>query len=66
MVARRLEKITILDKVAETVAKPKNAKISSSKLNVKVQNICIKPLLNSLNASTNYISTKNITLAFKK
>jgi hypothetical protein len=28
-----------LEKVAQTVAKPKNAKIFSSKLNLKVQNI---------------------------
>jgi hypothetical protein len=46
-VTRRLgEKIAqILDKVAKTVAKPKNAK-TSSKLNLKAQDICIKPLLN--------------------
>jgi hypothetical protein len=28
-----------LEKVAQTVAKPKNAKIFSSKLNLKIQNI---------------------------
>jgi hypothetical protein len=41
-------KITqILEKVAQTVAKPKNAKISSSKLNLKIQNINIRPPFNS-------------------
>jgi hypothetical protein len=35
----------IMEKEAQTVAKPKNIKISSSK--VKVPNIFIKPLLNS-------------------
>jgi hypothetical protein len=34
-----------LRKLAKTVAKPKIAKISTSKLNLKVQNIYIKPLL---------------------
>jgi hypothetical protein len=33
----------ILDKVAKTVAKQKNAKTSSWRLNLKVQNIYIKP-----------------------
>ncbi len=33
------------EKVAQTVAKPRNAKISSSKLNLKIQNINIRPLL---------------------
>jgi hypothetical protein len=33
----------IMDKVAKIVAKPKNAKTSSSRLNLKVQNIYIKP-----------------------
>jgi hypothetical protein len=43
---RRLEKIAqILEKVAKTVAKPKNAKISPSKVNLKVLNIYNKPLL---------------------
>ncbi len=37
----------IKEKVAKTVGKPKNAKSSSSKLNLTVQNIYIKPLLNS-------------------
>ncbi len=36
-----------LGKVAKKVAKQKNAKISSSKLNLKVQIIYIKTLLNS-------------------
>jgi hypothetical protein len=34
-----------LDKVAKTVGKTKKAKISTSKLNFKVQNIYIKPIL---------------------
>jgi hypothetical protein len=34
-----------LEKVAKTVAKPRNVKISTAKLNLKFQNICIKPLL---------------------
>jgi hypothetical protein len=34
-------------KVAQTIAKLKNAKAFSSKFNWKVQNIFIKPLLNS-------------------
>jgi hypothetical protein len=42
------EKITqFLEKVAKAVAKPKNTKISSSKLNLKVQIVYNKPLLNS-------------------
>jgi hypothetical protein len=45
-VTRRLGKIAqILEKVAKTVAKPKMAKISSSKVNLRVQNIYINPLL---------------------
>jgi hypothetical protein len=45
----RLGKITkILEKEAQTVAKPKNARILASKLNLKVQNIYIKPLLKYL------------------
>ncbi len=31
--------------VAQTASKQKNAKISTSKLHLKVQNICIKPLV---------------------
>jgi hypothetical protein len=44
-VTRRLDKqfTQILEKVAQTIAKSRNAKISSSKLNLKVQNIFIKP-----------------------
>jgi hypothetical protein len=34
-------------KVAKTIVKLKNAKVFSSKLNWKVQNVFIKPLLNS-------------------
>jgi hypothetical protein len=34
-----------LEKVAKIVAKPRNVKISTAKLNLKFQNICIKPLL---------------------
>ncbi len=42
------EKFAIsLEKVTKTVAKIKKAKISSSKLNLKAQNIDIQPLLNS-------------------
>ncbi len=37
------------EKVAQTVAKSKNAKTSPSKLNLKVQKIYTKPLLNSYN-----------------
>jgi hypothetical protein len=40
-----------LEKEAKAVAKSKNAKISLSKLNLKVQNIYIKPLLNSCNTN---------------
>ncbi len=39
----------ICEKVAKLFAKPINAQISSLKLNLKVQNINIKPLLNSKN-----------------
>ncbi len=38
----------ILEKVAKTVAKQKNAEMYTSKLNLEVQNIYIKPLLNPL------------------
>jgi hypothetical protein len=50
---RRLGKICPnLEKVAKTVAKPnKNAKTSSSKLNLKVQIIYIYPLLKFQNAN---------------
>jgi hypothetical protein len=49
-VIRRLGKIVqILEKVAKTIAKPKNTKISSPKINLKVQNIYIELLLNSKN-----------------
>ncbi len=45
--AKILENFTkILEKVAKTVTKQKNPKISTSKLNLKVQNIYIIPLLN--------------------
>jgi hypothetical protein len=40
-----------LEKVAKTVAEPKNAKISTSKMNLKVQNIYIKPLLKHKNTN---------------
>ncbi len=36
-----------LEKVGQTIAKSRNANISSPKLNLNVQNIFIKPLLNS-------------------
>jgi len=39
----------IFEKVAKTVAAPKNAKISASKLILKVQNIYIKLLLKPKN-----------------
>ena len=39
----------ILEKVAKTVAKAKVANISTSKLNLKAQNIYIKPLLKPKN-----------------
>jgi hypothetical protein len=43
---RRLEKIAqILEKVAKTVAKPKNAKILTSKFKLTVQKIYDNPLL---------------------
>jgi hypothetical protein len=38
------KKCPSFEKVAYTVAKGKNSKISTSKLNLKVQNIYIKPL----------------------
>jgi hypothetical protein len=38
----------ILEKVAKTVAKQTNAEMSTSKLNLEVQNIYIKPLSNPL------------------
>jgi hypothetical protein len=42
------EKIAqIWEKEAKTIAKLKNAKAFSSKLNWKVQNVFIKPLLNT-------------------
>jgi hypothetical protein len=43
-VTRNLKK-PILRKVAKAVAKPKNVKISASKLTFKVQNSYIKPSL---------------------
>ncbi len=48
-VTRRLDKkvAQIWGKVAQTIAKSRNAKIYSSKLNLKVQTIFTKPLLNS-------------------
>jgi hypothetical protein len=42
----------ILEKVPKTVAKPKSAKISTSKLNLKVQNIFLKPPQNTYNNHT--------------
>jgi hypothetical protein len=50
-VTRRLRKkfAQICEKVAKLFAKPINAQISSLKLNLKVRNINIKPLLNSKN-----------------
>jgi hypothetical protein len=45
-------------KVAKTVAKPKIDKMSTSKLNLKAQNIYIKPLLKTKNAFNKpYIQT---------
>jgi hypothetical protein len=40
----------IFPKVAQTVSKPKKAKIFETKLNLKAQNIYIKPLLKPYNA----------------
>jgi hypothetical protein len=40
----------MFQKVAKTVAKLSNAKISASKLNLKVQNVYIKPLFKHQNA----------------
>ena len=49
-VTRRFEKnCPIFQKVAKTVSKPKNAKISTTKLNLKAQNINNKPLLKPKN-----------------
>jgi hypothetical protein len=44
-----------LEKVAKTVAEPKNAKISTSELKLKVQNIPFKPLFNLNIPSANHI-----------
>jgi hypothetical protein len=67
-VTRRLGKkfTQILEKVAKTVNKPKNAKISSSKLNLKVQNKNIKLLLNSSNTYNKSYFPKILAGAFKK
>jgi hypothetical protein len=43
----------IFVKEAKIVVKPKIAKISTSKLNLKAQNICIKPLLKPKEPPTN-------------
>jgi len=45
-VTRRLEKnLPNFQKIAQKVAKSKKAKISTTKHNLKAQNICNKPLL---------------------
>jgi hypothetical protein len=45
-VTRRLEKnLPILKKIAQKSCRVKKAKISATKLNLKAQNIYIKPLL---------------------
>ncbi len=56
----------ILEKVAQTVAKAKNNKISKSKLDLKVQNIYMKSFLTLKIPKTNNIFTQKITQAFKK
>jgi hypothetical protein len=56
----------ILEKVAQTVAKAKNDKISKSKLDLKVQNIYMKSFLTLKIPKTNNIFTQKITQAFKK
>jgi len=56
----------IMEKEAQTVAKPKNIKISSSKVNMKVPNIFIKPLLNSQNTNNKSKFLQKIAWAFKK
>jgi hypothetical protein len=43
-----------LQKVAKAVAKPKNAKIPTSKLNLKVRNIYIKPFVKPENTYKNH------------
>jgi hypothetical protein len=47
-----------LEKVAKTVTKPKIANIPTPKLNLKVQNIYVKPLLNPKN-TCNKLQTTN-------
>jgi hypothetical protein len=56
----------ILGKVAKTIAKLKNAKVFSSKLNWKVQNVFINPLLNSLNTCNKRYFYQKKSWAFKK
>jgi hypothetical protein len=51
----------ILEKVAKTVTKPKIAKISTTKLNLKVQNIYIKQLLKPKNTCNKpYFNTADL------
>jgi hypothetical protein len=53
--------VQILEKVAKTIAKPKNAKVFSSKLNFKVPKVFAKPLLNSLDTyNKQYFPQKNL------
>ncbi len=46
---RATRRFEIFQKVVQTVSKPKKAKISTTKLNLKVQNTYNKPLLKPLN-----------------
>jgi hypothetical protein len=55
-------------KSSQTVYEPKNAKIDTAKLNLKVRNICSKPLLKLKNANnkqcfeTDYLGQNVINL----
>ncbi len=56
----------ILEKVAQTVAKAKNYKISKSKLDLKVQNVYMKSFFTLKIPTTNNIFTQKITQALTK
>jgi hypothetical protein len=45
----------IFERVAQTFSTPKKAKISTTNLNLKAQNIYIKPLLNLKIPTTNHV-----------
>jgi hypothetical protein len=73
MVTKKMcKKLPIFQKVAQTVSKPKNAKISTTKLNLKDQNIYIKPLLKPWNtynkpcSETAYLGENVINLLKQK